>query len=163
MLALRRAAASLAPRLLAQEAAPSLSAAFNCIGGGLQREQQQQPSTSVAYRGEAGVSGSYRGSWFLDARSRGLAGCAEPACSRVGSNPACLGPRCPCTRAFASSMRYSMLYGRAAGPWKAVAPASDRRRPGLEHLLLPPPSLCRSHAAQPMPPLASWRQRRQRV
>lgn len=34
-----------------------------------------------------------------------------------------------------------MLYGRAAGPWKAFAPASDRRRPGLEHSLLPPPSL----------------------
>jgi ubiquinol-cytochrome c reductase iron-sulfur subunit len=56
MLALRRAAASLAPRLLAQEAAPSLSAAFNCLGGSLQREQQQQPTASVAYRAYATTS-----------------------------------------------------------------------------------------------------------
>ncbi len=60
MLALRRAAASLAPRLLAQEAAPSLSAAFNCLGGSFQQQQQPSAGSSVAYRGEPSSSGCTR-------------------------------------------------------------------------------------------------------
>lgn len=88
MLALRRAAASLAPRLLAQEATPSLSAAFNCLGGSLQREQQQQPSASVAYRGEPAYFGSLGSSAVLAARSRGQCALAWARTRLVGGFPA---------------------------------------------------------------------------
>lgn len=142
MLALRRAAASLAPRLLAQEAAPSLSAAFNCLGGSLQREQQQQPGASVAYRGEPARPGRRGGALHATvpiARSP-ASGSRDP--SSAASNPARfgLGRRCP-----AAQTSVWGRHGPLGAPQGSGRPRTPRRRP-------PPPVPRRRQPSPRVPP-----------